>query len=189
MEVFKAGIEKVSLKFKQRNATRYQETEIMAKGKTKEPLPEFLSGVRNMLVEDVYKDKSKYFTYKMNVVYDPGLNESAVKRKQFYSGAKEDGGGSGDVDFMNNPKYIFVTNLTNAMYINKSHVYSVKNNNSLLQYYQLDIDDHLFVMGEVVSESYNTMKAYTKLEVKLDVFEVYGEARKRIEEKMQRMRG
>ena len=44
-------------------------------------------------------------------------------------------------------------------------------------------------MGQVISDSFNYMKAYTKLEVKLDIFEVYKEARNRVENDLRELKG
>ena len=44
-------------------------------------------------------------------------------------------------------------------------------------------------MGEYVTENFQQMKAYTKLEVKLDIFEVYKEAHQRIQDYLEDKKG
>ena len=85
-------------------------------------------------------------------------------------------------DFDGNPKYINITNATDVFYLNKSYIQMHQNELSLQNYYHLDFDNHVLVMGEYITEDFEKMKAYTKLEVKLDIYEVYREAHHRVEE-------
>ena len=64
----------------------------------------------------------------------------------------------------------------------KSTMKMVKSANDLLVTPQLDFDQYVKVMGSFITEESPYMKAYTKLEIKVDLNELYSEAHTRIED-------
>lgn len=140
-----------------RNTTDHLETRILAEQKTFSRIPQFIQSVRNHYEEEVFKNRSRFLNFKLSTIYLPGRNDSATRLRNLDAHV--------DYHFYNNSSITMIPDSTN-----------------LAMTPQLNISDYIKVMGEYITEEPGSMKAFTKLEIKVDLFELYLEAFARVDE-------